>query len=909
MDAEAFARVRALFDAVADLDAEAREQCLRASGEGPDVLARVRSMLAASGATAEFNAPISAMLGTLAGAELAAGTRLGAWTLQSKVGEGGMGTVYAARRSDGHFDQDAAIKLLRGVPSAAALEYLARERQILASLTHPNIARLLDGGTTPQGQPYLVMEYLDGVPIDRYCREQRPDSAALLRLLIPVCEAVAYAHAHLVVHCDLKPSNILVRADGRPCLLDFGIARVLGDADRAQPSSISQRARAFTPGFASPEQEGGGSLTTAADIYSLGRLLEALLGVDRLAADAELAAIVARATRQLPAERYGSAELLAQDLERYLQRQPLAALPATLAYRSRKLLQRRWPAVAAVLAVLLLVAAFTLRLAIESERALGAERVARVAEQTALTQRDRARLAESAARQISEFLVSIFEASNPDDEIVEIPTSKLVEQAQLRLDGVQQSQPESQSDLYSALARVQVNMGQADAAKANFARAIDLERKRDRPLELAMMLHHAILLQISRFSGADAEPMARELVSLREQYGDPDSLEMAQAYGLLGHLLSRAGQRAEGEGYLQRRAALTAKIDAHNDDHAESLEALGLHYKNYADYPQAIAKLRESADIRSALAGDDNANTLDSLEWLANALILDRDFVQAEAILRRALRARIALHGERSSKVASVLDELARVLSLSGRTLEALPLHRQALAIAEEKLGRDNVAFCVYLNHYGLSLQYVGDDAGAEGALAEAVATLSKRLAASHQGLAQIRLNLGRLLLRMERLPEARAALQQALQTRSAGMGEHSPRVAEVRISLADLELRSGRPAVAARELDLAQPQVAELDELHQIAFVRQRALLAAQLGDVDSALADLEKVEARMFAAVGNNDIRGWFSMLDRAELLARRNSPGDRAASRAIARQILTQVEPLMVADARLLERLRRL
>lgn len=911
MDAERYARVKALFSEVCNLTEPECSARLAASGAAPEVIAKVRALLVQEQAvTTGFSAPIVSLLGGLGSENLQPGATLGAWTLVRRIGEGGMGMVYQAQRSDGHFEQTAAIKVLRGLPSATAMQYLARERQILAGLTHPHIARLLDGGATPGGQPFLVMEYLDGVAVDRYCREHQLDLTATLKLLLTVCDAVSFAHQRLIVHCDLKPSNILVDAQGRPSLLDFGIARLLDtEMPDGGPSSSSLRARAFTPGFASPEQENGGALTTAADIYSLGRLLEALVGAARLAADSELAAIVARATRLLPSERYASVELLAQDLSRYLQRQPLAALPSTFAYRTRKLLQRRWPAVAAGVAVLLLVAAFTLRLAIESERARGAEHAARQAEQTALSERDRARVAESAARQISEFLVSIFEASNPDDEIVEIPTSKLVEQAQLRLQGVQQSQPESQSDLYSALARVQANMGQADAAKVNFARAIELERQRDRPLELAMMLHHAILLQISRFSGAGAEPMARELVALRERYGDPSSLDMAQAYGLLGHLLSRAGQRDEGERLLQKRAALTAKIDAHSDDHAESLEALGLHYKNYADYSRAIANLRESADIRSALAGDDNANTLDSLEWLANALILNRDYVQAERILRRALPARIALHGERSSKVASVLDELARVLNLSGRTLEALPLHREALAIAEEKLGRDNVSYCVYLNHYGLSLQYVGDDSGAERALAEAVATLSKRLTASNQGLAQIRLNLGRLLLRMERLPEARAALQQVLQTRSAGMGEHSPQVAEVRISLADLELRSGRPADAARELDQAQPRVAELDELHQIAYDRQRALLAAQFGQVDAALAALEKVEARMFAAVGNRDIRGWFSMLDRAELLARRDGPGDAAASRDIARQILTQVEPQLVPGATLLVRVRRL
>ena len=159
--------------------------------------------------------------------ELEEGDRLGAWRLLRPLAKGGMGTVYLAERADGHFEQRAAIKLIRGMPNAEMLAHFTRERQILATLQHPNIARLLDGGATPGGQPYLVMEYVEGEPIDAYCNDRALSLDARLRLFEEVCGAVQFAHQRLIVHCDLKPSNVLVRDDGTPVLLDFGIARAL----------------------------------------------------------------------------------------------------------------------------------------------------------------------------------------------------------------------------------------------------------------------------------------------------------------------------------------------------------------------------------------------------------------------------------------------------------------------------------------------------------------------------------------------------------------------------------------------------------------------------------------------------------------------------------------------------------
>ena len=317
--------------------------------------------------------------------ELGEGERLGAWRLLRRLGSGGMGAVYLAERADGHFEQRAAIKLIRGVPNADMLVHFTRERQILATLQHPNIARLLDGGATPAGQPYLVMEYVEGEPIDAYCAAHALPLDARLRLFEEVCAAVQFAHQRLIVHCDLKPSNVLVRADGTPVLLDFGIAQAL---DRRRGPSSSE-AGYFTPGYASPEQLRGDAVATATDVYSLGLILfeliagrkarkdstdhtvtllgDAAVRPSELATDVpwrerlagDLDAIVLRATASEPSSRYASAEALADDLRRHLAWKPVAARAPTLMYLAGRLLRRRWPAFAAGLVGAVMIAAFT----------------------------------------------------------------------------------------------------------------------------------------------------------------------------------------------------------------------------------------------------------------------------------------------------------------------------------------------------------------------------------------------------------------------------------------------------------------------------------------------------------------------------------------------------------------------
>jgi serine/threonine-protein kinase len=348
------------------------------------MIAEVLALHVASTATTCVSSPIAAALASAAGRQPAAGDTVGVWRLEREIGRGGMGSVFLAERSDGHFQQCAALKVLRCIPRRKTLERFARERQLLATLTHPNIARLLDGGATPQGEPYLVMEYVDGEDIEQHCRRHRLGVRPVLALFLTACGAVAFAHRQLVVHCDLKPSNLLIDREGRLVLLDFGIARLIDQAgpENAAGGQILLTTAAFTPRYASPEQLAHGPITTASDIYSLGLLLGELLAQaadhDRPGAlrRRELNAIVLRATRHDPAERYLTVDALMSDVRRFLAHQPVRALGGGTAYRTRKLLVRRWPWAVVAAVFLLTVAGFTSRVVAESRRARAAEQAA-----------------------------------------------------------------------------------------------------------------------------------------------------------------------------------------------------------------------------------------------------------------------------------------------------------------------------------------------------------------------------------------------------------------------------------------------------------------------------------------------------------------------------------------------------
>ncbi|MBS0396643.1 MAG: serine/threonine protein kinase, partial [Proteobacteria bacterium] len=367
MDAARWQRIKDLFEAARALPAPERARFLAGEcGTDAGLRAELDSLLAADGVPeAILDRPAAAYLapGALATETRWLGRRVGVYEIVAVLGRGGMGDVYRARRADGAFDKDVAVKLVRaGFDTGFVLERFAAERQILAGLTHPGIAQLLDGGATADGLPYLVMELVEGEPIDRYCDGRALGLAARLDLFREVCAAVSYAHQRLVVHRDLKPSNILVTGAGAVKLLDFGIAKLLSAGPGEPEGDATVTAfTALTPAYSSPEQLQGLPVTTASDVYSLGvvlyrlltgrspygsrpttttAVLDSVLRGDALAPgaviaahgappglpgrlDRDLDAIVLKALRKEPERRYASVEQMAEDVRRHLRRQPV----------------------------------------------------------------------------------------------------------------------------------------------------------------------------------------------------------------------------------------------------------------------------------------------------------------------------------------------------------------------------------------------------------------------------------------------------------------------------------------------------------------------------------------------------------------------------------------------------------
>ena len=386
---ERWRRIKELFAAVVDLGEDQRVSRLAQSP--PELASEVERLLSHLDGSGPLDKPVLASVNPDAAlwSTSLIGRSIGVYRVNKEIGRGGMGTVYLALREDGEFDQRVAIKALRlGVSSPAIGQRFRQERQILAGLQHPHIASLLDGGVTSDGVPYLVLEYIDGQPIDHYCAEHQLSLSGRIDLFRQVLDAVAYAHRQLIVHRDLKPSNILVTKDGVVKLVDFGIAKMLGAADGEATADGWQ---AFTAAYAAPEQVFGATISTATDIYALGVVLYLLLcgnlpydvlgrspgeaveiirdtespapsaavsisaavtrgflRADQLARAlrGELDAIVLMALRKEPSRRYQSATVFADDLHAYLKGMPVSARPDTFTYRVRKLVRRRWPIVA-----------------------------------------------------------------------------------------------------------------------------------------------------------------------------------------------------------------------------------------------------------------------------------------------------------------------------------------------------------------------------------------------------------------------------------------------------------------------------------------------------------------------------------------------------------------------------------
>jgi serine/threonine-protein kinase len=720
----------------------------------------------------------------------------GPYRLLREIGRGGMSTVWLAERADDQFRRQVAVKLLQpGMDSADLQRRFRAERQILAGLDHPNIARLYDGGTTADGRPYFVLEHVEGVAIDDDCERRGRGLAERLELFRTVCSAVEFAHRNLIVHRDLKPGNILVTPEGVPKLLDFGIAKLLAPAPLEEADSTAILGRLLTPQYASPEQFRGEPLTTATDVYSLGVLLYRLLagrspyrlehasplelervlaaGIPKPSAVAggpfgrqlagDLDNIVAMAMQPEPARRYGSVEQLAEDLRRYRAGLPVSAREDTLRYRCTKFVRRHRGPLAAVSAAAALIVGFAVVAAVQSVRA------ARQADQ---------------ARQVAEVLTGLFTAADPlapagGERTVRQVLDQEAERSLRELAG----QPQVQAALMDVIGMAYRNLGRLDRAEPLLRRALAIRRRASggRSLEAAESLDH--LASLGHWQGdlAGGERLYRQALALRRELLGERDPRVLETLDHLGELKFYQGDLAAAE-KLQRQvlAERRRQLPPLHLDLAGSLNDLAETRLAQGDLHEAEELARQALAQRRQLLGADHPLTVDSLD-LESGLLLDRgEFQGAVPLLREVLERRRRRLGPQHPRVATALANLGGALMQTGDLAAAEPLERQALAIRRQVLGNDNSIVANSLYSVAFLLAKRGDLAAAEQLYAESLAIDRRKLAPGALETGAALTALGDVICRQGRPGDTRRAeplLREGLAVQRRALLAASPRL------------------------------------------------------------------------------------------------------------------------------------
>lgn len=730
--------------------------------------------------------------------------RIGPYRLIEEVGIGGMGTVYLAERADGAFEQRVAVKLLRtGFSASELLRRFENERRILARLEHPHIARLLDGGADDDGTPYLVMEYVDGVPIDEYCRAHQLPLRARLELMRAVCDSVHHAHRNLVVHRDLKPSNILVDREGRAKLLDFGIAKVLAPdpTDRAADPTRT-RSPALTPRYASPEQMRGEAVTTASDVYSLGVVLYELLAGESpygeaarndreleravLARDVtrpsealrrrtvssprlatrraslrlarqlagDLDTILLQCLRKEPERRYASVERLGEDLRRHLAGLPVRARPDTLRYRTAKFVRRHATAVAAAAFVVTTLIGATI---VSTSLYLRADRARAEAERQ-----------RTAAEAISSFLGEILGSIDPQ-------VARGRDTALLR--GI----------LDQAAARV--------------------ERELTAAPDVAASLH--LTIGSAYRSLGLYEPSERHLRASwshrRLALGDetPATAESALA---LARLLTDAGRYAEAESLAGRAVdAQRARGKVGAADLAPALSALATIHEAQAILDSAEEGHREALEIARHVFGTDSLRLAPFLQNLGVYLSANDRRAEAEPLLVEA--AEILRRSPEASPVelSILLHNLATLRRREGRADEAVALYREALRRMRAVYPIDHPQIPVTLNNLAAALESASQPIEAEATYREALERQRRILGGDHRDVGTTINNLAGLLRQLRRFEEAESLYREAIRIYGQALGPDHAWVSIAWTNLAHLHEAAGNFPAALSAADQAR--------------------------------------------------------------------------------------------------------
>lgn len=839
MDRDRWAQLRALFDAVCDLPRGQWQSRLAELSADDSIVEEVLLLLRAQtmGLSRVRNQLDTAIAHALA-PEFDVGQRLGPWRLVERIAHGGMGTVFLAERADGAYQRTVAIKLLHGLPGPAESERLGFERQLLASLQLPNIARLYDGGSTPEGHPYLVMEYVPGLALDRYCERHKPSLGKRLELFLEICRTVQAAHQHLVLHCDLKPGNVLIRDTGCPVLLDFGVARMLNESHERRSSGFC------TPAYASPELMRGDAVGVASDVYSLGVMLVELLSASacrrewqdgsapvplpsvnaaaglkwRRELRGDLDAIAAKACNPDALQRYRSVGALIADLRRYLGNEPVAARGGGRLYRSRRALRRHWRSLLAMCGALVLVAVFVINL-FEARRQ---------AEEDA-----------AIARQVSRFLVGAFESADPRRRAgqggEELTARQLLDSAASRVSRDLAEAPAQLARMRAVLGLAYQNLGVPQRAEQLLREAVDglLDARTGRTLDAAAVLADLSIQKSRGGEGAQGLQLAQQALQLVGRERAPQlKAKLHHARGVARVSLQRFEQ---GEHDLSAALEFLSGLPA-----SEAAEGrydirfdMGLMYSRWGKPRQAEWHFRALLqEIQQRDGGLRHAVEV----RLAQVLREQGRFSEALPLLQRGLDYAIAVYGAESSFVLLQHEALADLYQDSGDYRAAERHYLSAAALGERIHGRRSVPQSMILFNHATLKEARGDIDAAEALYRSALDIRHERLGVDSPTSLRAEVGLGQLLLGKGQLQEAGDLLMHA----DAGLSRMLPvdapgrldaRLARVQWNIACGDIETAAQALATIDVDQAAMP-------YRIMFYDTQALLFQHSGQGASELA-----------------------------------------------------------------------